>query len=143
MLEKIDEDLKQAMLDRDIAKTSVLRMVKGALQNQSIENRGTLTEDDALKVLTKEVKKRKEAAEMYAKADDELRASTELAEAEIIQAYLPEQMSEADIRKVVDEVVSQMGKDNMGQVMGAVMGKLKGQADGGTVSAIVKEVISS
>lgn len=139
MLEQIDEDLKAAMLDKDIAKVSVLRMVKSALQNQTIENKGTLTEDDATKVLQREVKKRKEAAEMYNSNDNELRAQTELAEAEIIQVYLPEQMSEEAISAIISEVMAEMKTDNMGQIMGAVMQKVAGQADGGTVSRLVKE----
>jgi uncharacterized protein YqeY len=139
MLERIDEDLKQAMLDKDITKVSVLRMVKSALQNQTIENKGTLTEDDAVIVLQREVKKRKEAAQMYQQNDNEVRSQTELAEAEIIQDYLPEQMSEDELKSIINDTVGSLQTDNMGQIMGAVMQKVQGKADGGTVSRLVKE----
>ena len=91
------------------------------------------------KIVMKESKKRKDAAQMYKDGGDELRATSELAEAEIIDEYLPEQMSEADIATIVDEVIAQVGTDNMGAVMGQVMQKVAGQAEGGVVSKIVKE----
>ena len=141
MLDKINEDLKQAMLDKDIAKVSVLRMVKSELQNQTIANKGTLTDDDITAVLMRESKKRKEAAEAFTKAGDELRANTELAEADIIRTYLPEQMSEDELKALIDVEVASSDQPNMGQIIGKVMAKVKGRADGGTVSKLVKEAL--
>lgn len=143
MLEKIDQDLKTAMKDNDIGKVSVLRMVKSALQNQTIANKGTLTESDAQKVLQKEVKKRREAAEMYKQGGDEIRSATETAEAEIIAQYLPEQMSEDELNSIVNDTVGELQTDNVGQVIGAVMGKVKGKADGSDVARLVKERMGS
>ena len=142
MLDKINQDLKTAMLASDIAKVSVLRMVKSELQNQTIANKGTLTDDDIVMVMTREVKKRKEAAEAFKNVGNELHEQTELAEAEIIQAYLPEQLSREEIEKVVLETIQEVDEANVGRIMGAVMAKLKGKADGNVVSEIVREKFS-
>lgn len=141
MQEKILEDLKAAMKAGEKDKVEVLRMVKSALQMAEIDAKDDFDEAAQIKVIAKESKKRKDAAAMYKEGGSEDRAAAELAEAEIIDAYLPAQMSEADIEKIVDEVIEKVGTDNMGAIMGQVMAKVAGQADGGTVSRIVKEKI--
>ena len=87
-------------------------------------------------------KKRRDAAQMYKDGGNEEAAEKELSEAAIIDAYLPEQMSEADIAAIVDDVIAGMDEPNMGQVMGQVMGRCKGEADGNVVSKIVREKLN-
>lgn len=139
MQDKIMDDLKTAMKAGEKDTVEVLRMVKTALQMAEIDEKGDFTEDKQLKIIAKEAKKRRDAAQMYIDGGDQARADKELAEAKIIDAYLPAQMSEDEIAKVVDAVIAEVGSDNMGAVMGKVMAKIGSQADGGTVSKIVKE----
>lgn len=139
MQDKIMDDLKTAMKAGEKEKVETLRMVKTALQMAAIDAKGDLSEDAQIKVLQKESKKRKEAAVMFEQGGNGEQAAKERAEAELIDQYLPEQMSEEDIAKIVDEVIAEVGSENMGAVMGPVMAKVAGQADGSIVSRIVRE----
>lgn len=141
MQDKINEDINTALKAGEKNKVETLKMVKSALQNASIENKGQLDEKEAIKVMQKEAKKRREAAEMYQEGGNKERAAAEMAESDIIETYLPEQMSNSDIEAIVDKVMA-AGADNMGAIMGQVMAETKGQADGGTVSRIVKEKLA-
>ena len=132
-------DLKTAMKAGEKDKVEVLRMVKTALQMAAIDEKGEFSDDKQLKIIAKESKKRKDAAQMYSDGGDQARADKELAEATIIDAYLPAQLDEAKITEIVDQVIADVGTDNMGAVIGKVMSAVGGQADGGTVSKIVKE----
>jgi len=141
MQDKILQDLKTAMLAGEKGKVNVLRMVKSALQMAAIDNKDSFDEEAQTKIVAKESKKRKDAAKMYIDGGEQERAEAELAEAEIIDAYLPEQMSEDEIAKIVDEVIGDIGADNMGAIIGKVMATVAGKADGGLVSKVVKERI--
>ncbi len=138
MQDKLKADLKVAMLAGEKDKVEVLRGVATAVQMAKIDDKD-MDEAGEMKIIAKESKKRKDAAQMYVDGGDQERADNELAEAKIIDAYLPEQMSEDDIAAIVDEVIEKVGKDNMGAIMGQAMAKVAGQADGGIVSKIVKE----
>lgn len=132
------EDLKSAMRAGEKDRVEVLRMIKTALQMAAIDDKD-FTEDKQLKILAKESKKRKDAAKMFKDGGDDARSEAELKEAEIIDAYLPEQMVEEEIKKIVEEIISASESTNIGQIMGAVMAKVSGRADGGLVSKIVKD----
>lgn len=144
----IQEDLKQAMLAKDEFKLSTLRMLKSALQYFEIQKGGagyTATDEDVLEVVGKEIKKRRESIEMYRNGGRDELAEKEEKELQILQAYLPEQMSEDEVRKLVKEAISATGAatpQDMGKVMGALMPKVKGKADGNLVSRIVREKLS-
>lgn len=141
VLEQIQADTRAAMKGGEKERVSTLRMLASALQLDAKEGKG-----DAVAVLTRERKKRVEAAEAYADAGRAEAAEAERAEAELIAAYLPEQISDADLAAIVDEAVSATGASSpadMGKVMGAVMPKVKGRADGGRVSAAVRERLGS
>ncbi|HVZ67133.1 MAG TPA: GatB/YqeY domain-containing protein [Patescibacteria group bacterium] len=146
--DKIQEDLKQAMLAKDEAKLSAIRMLKSALQYYEIQKGGAgyeATDEDVIDVIGKEIKKRRESIEMYKKGGREESAANEQKEVEILEAYLPEQMSEDEVRGLVDEAIKQTGAaspQDMGKVMGALMPKVKGKADGSMVSNIVREKLS-
>ena len=145
MLNKILEDLKQAQLSKDEAKTSTLRMLISELNYAKIQKGEELSEEDIIVVVQKEVKKRKEAAEGFRKGAREEQAIKEEAEAKILMQYLPAQLSNEELTKIVEETITETGANSladMGKVIGIVMGKIKGQATGGQVSLLVKEKLN-
>ena len=138
--DQIDNDLKQALKGQKELELSVLRMVKTALKNAEIATKKTLTDDEALKVLSSQAKQRKDSIDQFQKAGRDDLVKKEEAELGIIQAYLPEQMSEEDIRKIVKEKIDEAGGDlNFGKIMGMVMGAVGQKADGQMVRKIVQE----
>jgi uncharacterized protein YqeY len=143
--EQIDKDLKQALLSGDKAKTETLRGLKSALLNEAIAQNARdsgLSDEQIQKILSKESKKRQEAADLYKQGGSAERASAELAEKAIIDAYLPEQMAEAEVAQIVDEEIAQAGNptmQDMGKIIGAVRGRVGGQADGGLIAKLIKE----
>jgi uncharacterized protein YqeY len=145
MQQQIDKDLKEALLAGDKAKAETLRGIKSALLNEAIATgaRDSGLADDAIqKILAKESKKRQEAADLYKQGGADDRASKELAEKAIIDTYLPAQMSEAEISKLVDEEIAKVPgatMQNMGQIIGAVRGRAGGTADGALIAKLVKE----
>lgn len=145
--QQIERDLKAAMLGGDKKKAETLRVIKSALlyEEVSLNSRDIgISDEQAQKVLAREAKKRAEAAELYAKAGEEERAQAELTEKAVIDNYLPAQLSEADVRAVVNEELSKLdspGLSNMGQVIGAARGRLGAQADGSLIARLVKEAL--
>ena len=136
---KITADLKTAMLARDAFTTNVLRGLKSAILDEEVKTGKRdegLNDAEVEKILAREVKKRKEAAGML----DEARAENELKEAEVLQKYLPEMISEEDLAKLVDEKIAEIGKDmkNMGRIIGEIKGKLGASVDGALLSQVVK-----
>mgnify|MGYP001576363369 FL=1 len=145
MKQNIQEELKAALLQRDELKTGTLRMLLAALVNKEKEkNEGPLTEEQTQGVILSEAKKRKEAIEAFTKGGRPEMAEKERKELEILQKYLPEQLAEEEVRKLVEEAIAQTGAatpQDMGKVMAALMPKVKGKADGAFVSALVKELL--
>jgi len=146
--QELKEELKQSMLARNAEKTSTLRMIVCALGYYEIEKGGAgyeATEEDIEAVMQKQAKQRRDSIEQFkAGGRDEL-VEKETKELELIEAYLPKQMSEEEVKKLVDEAVTSTGATSpadMGKVMGALMPKVKGKADGGLVSRLVKEKLS-
>ena len=141
-LEKLKTDLKSALKLKDSQKVETLRGMLASIHNEEIAKRSKsgesdLTEEEVTVVLQKEAKKRKEAIEIYSKADRRDLEDKERAELETISAYLPEELSRDEIEKIVRDVVSS-GEDNFGKVMGGVMKEVAGRADASLVSEIVK-----
>ncbi len=135
----IDNNLVQALKEKNTVKVSTLRMLKSALQNQAIALKQTELDDQlVITTLRKELKKRQDAITAYKSADRQELLDKEQQEADILSAYLPAMMSEGDVAKIIDEIIAN-GNNNFGQVMKEVMTKTKGQADGQTVQALVKE----
>lgn len=143
--QKLQEELKQAMLARDEVKKSTLRMLISAIGYYEIQKGGAgynASEEDVLAVIQKEAKQRKDAIAQYNDGGRPELAEKEEKELALLQVYLPAQMSEDDIRKFVKEAIAQTGAktpQDMGKVMGALMPKVKGKADGNLVNKIVKE----
>ncbi len=146
--DKIQEDLKQAMLDKAEEKLSTIRMLKSALQYHEIQKGGagyTATDEDVVEVVGREIKKRRESIEMYEKGNRQELADKEKRELAVLQSYLPEQLSEEDVRALVDEAIATTGATtmaDMGKVMGILSAKTKGKAEGSIVSSIVREKLS-
>lgn len=142
--EQLNADLKKAMLAGDKELVSVLRGLKSSIQYAKVElgADGELSEQDIQKVLQKESKKRADATGLYIKADDKQRADKEKYEKEIIDAYLPELLSEEEVSKLVDEVISgqkEVTPQIIGKVIGEVRQKSGGLADGALIAQLVKE----
>lgn len=145
LLDQIKTDLKNAQLAREEIKVSTLRMLLSEIHNAGIQKGGELSDSDILPIVQREVKKRKEAAQGFRFGGREDSAGKEEAEAEVLFTYLPAQLSDEELTKIVEETINELGATSladMGKVIGAVMGKTKGQAEGGTVSALVKERLS-
>ena len=144
--DKIISDIKEAMKAKEQDKLRVLRSLKAKLMEKEISERkggeAKLSDDQAVEVLMKAAKQRKESIEQFEDGGRNDLAENEKKELKIIEAYLPEMMSEEEVREVVKEKIEQLGASgmqDMGKVMGPLMGQLKGKADGSLVSKLVKE----
>ncbi len=141
----LQEQLKQSMLARDELKTSVLRMLLSAINYYEIQKGGAgyqATEEDVLTVTQNQAKQRKDSIEQFTNAGRKDLADKEQKELEILSVFLPEQMSEDEITKLVKEAIAQSGATTMqdiGKIMGALMPKVKGKADGNLVNSIVRK----
>jgi uncharacterized protein YqeY len=143
--EKINADIKTAMLAREAAKLEALRAVKSAILLLKTSPEG-YNDDTELKALQKMVKQRKETAEIYKTQNRPELADVELSQANIIESYLPKQMSEEEVRTEIAKIITSVGATSpadMGKVMGAATKQLAGKADGKIVSVIVKELLSN
>ena len=137
VLEQVQADVRTAMKAGDRGRAGALRMIVDSLQKDA-----KLGDGDEVPVLQRERKKRLEAAEAYAEAGRTEQAGAERAEAELIEAYLPQQLSDRELAELVDAAVAETGaseQKQMGQVMAALMPKVAGRADGKRVSAAVRE----
>lgn len=146
LTEKINADLKTAMLAKDQPKLEALRAVKSALLllDTDKDAGGGNREDKELKMLQKEVKKRKEAADIYKTQNREDLAQVELTQASVIENYLPKQLSEEEIKTELKKIIADTGATSakdMGKVMGAATKHFAGKADGKVVSTLVKELL--
>ena len=144
----LNDDLKQAMLARDERTVSVLRMLKSTLLYAKVAagNREEPLPDAAvIDLLAKEAKKRQESADLYTRGGNSEKAQQELAEKAVIERYLPEQLSEDDLVKIIREVVQEQSATDMtkmGQVIGTVKAKTGASADGAVIARLVKEQLS-
>jgi len=145
MRDKINNDLKSALKEGKDLEVQVLRMLMASLQNRMIEKRGKgeseeLSNEEVVEILQRELKKRREAADLYRQGNRAELAEVEEKEAVIIQKYLPEQMSEEEIGAKVDEILRSAQDDlSFGEVIKQVMAELKGKADGKKVAEIIKK----
>lgn len=143
--DKLEQDIKTAMLAGDSTKTTTLRGLKAVLLNVKVATgkRDTgLSDDEVLPLLAKEAKKRQESADLYVQGGNQAKADAELAEKALIETYLPAQLSEAEIAKLVDDVIKRTGAAGpqaMGQVIGQVKATAGPAADGALIARIAKE----
>lgn len=145
--DKINEDLKAAMIAKDTVRTETLRSIRAEIlkADKSGADR-EMNEQEEIEMLSKQAKMRKESIEQFESAGRTDLVDKEKAQLEIIQAYLPEQMSQEDAEKVIDKIISDTGaadQKDFGKVMGSAMKELKGKVDGKVIQDIVKSRLSS
>jgi uncharacterized protein len=142
--EKLSEDMKQAMKSKDKVRLSVIRMVRSAVKNKEIESGTSLSDEEILNVFQKELKQRRDSLQAFESAgrsDLILGVQTEI---EVLTSYLPAQLSEADVRKLAEEVITQVGasgKGDVGKVMSGLMPQVRGKADGKLVQQVVQSLL--
>ena len=145
LLEQLQEHINQSLRKGDRLKLSTLRMLMAAIKQKEIDTRTEINETDILSIIEKQVQQRFEAAELYEKAERNELFDKEMAEAEILKTYLPEKLSEEEVRLMISNIINETGANTL-KDMGTVMAKLKDQADGKinmkTASQIVKESLS-
>ncbi|TMU85589.1 GatB/YqeY domain-containing protein [Bacillus sp. BHET2] len=146
LLNRLNDDMKQAMKNKEKEKLSVIRMLKASLQNEAIKHgKQELSEDEELTVLSREVKQRKDSLQEFQNAGREDLVEKIQTELTYVEIYMPKQLSEEEVSAIVQETVVEVGatsKADMGKVMGAIMPKLKGKADGALVNKLVLQHLS-
>ena len=145
--EKLQNDLTEAMRARDEVRSSTIRMVLTAIKNEEVSGKEArdLSDAEVITVLSREAKKRREAAEAFEQAGANDRAANEKAEGVIIAEYLPAQLSEAELKDLIASAIAETGvtgPQQMGLVMKSIQPKIAGRADGGIVSSLVKAALS-
>lgn len=143
--EQLTNDMKEAMKAHEKERLAVIRMVRGAIKQQEIDGKTELDDEGVIAVMSKEIKMRKDSlAEFQKGGRDDLVAKTQ-AEIDFLMPYMPAQLSEDEVRKLVQEAVAQTGAatvKDMGKVMGVLMPKVKGRADGKLVNMIVRDLLA-
>ncbi len=140
IIDQIDADLKAALKDKNETSVSALRNLKAAVKNVEIEKQTALTDDEVLKVIAKKVKQHKDSIDSFQTGNRADLVANETAQMKILEKYLPQQMSEAEVEKIVTEVISSLNATaaDFGKVMKAVVAKVAGQSDGQVISKLVK-----
>ncbi|GHH97047.1 GatB/YqeY domain-containing protein [Neobacillus kokaensis] len=146
LLERLNNDMKQAMKSKEKDKLSVIRMVKASMQNEAIKlGVKELSDDQELTVLTRELKQRKDSLHEFDKAGREDLVEKLRTEISIVEVYMPKQLSEEEVSEIVKQTILEAGaksKADMGKVMAAIMPKVKGKADGSLVNKFVQQHLS-
>lgn len=145
LLERLNEDMKQAMRNKEKDKLTVIRMIKASLQNEAIKLGHELTGDEELTVLSREVKQRKDSLHEFEKAGREDLVEKIRTELQYVELYMPKQLSEEELSEIVKETIEETGaasKADMGKVMAAIMPKVKGKADGSIINKLVQQHLS-
>lgn len=144
LVEKVEEDCRNALREGHKLELSTLRMLLAELKNARIAKREELTEEEELQVAAREARKRKEAIEGFTRGGRLDLVERETEELKVIEAYLPRQMDEEEVARVVAETIREVGASapsDLGRVMSAVMPKVKGKADGKKVNRLVREAL--
>ena len=148
MLEQIQNDLRESLKNKDEIKVSTLRLLIGAIKNFAIEKESTSyipTDEEILEVIRKEAKKRKESIEQFEAGGRNELVEKETKELQILESYLPAQMSEKEVEKIIEQKIQELGATSaaeIGKVMGTLSQELKGKADMGFVSSIVRKQLT-
>jgi uncharacterized protein YqeY len=145
LLERIKDDMKQAMRDRAKDRLKPIRLILAAVKQQEVDRRVTLEDVEVLAIIDKMVKQRRDSIEQFDKAGRDDLSTIEKFEIEVIQGYLPAQLTEQEITEMVAEAISTSGAEgmrDMGKVMGILKPKMQGRADMGKVSGLIKSQLS-
>jgi len=145
LLDKINQDYKEAVKSKDESKRNTINLLLSAIKYRQIELRTSekeLTDEEIINVISKEIKKRKEAIELYEKGNRQDLAEKERKELEILESYMPKQLSEEELVSTIDEVIKSVGASSpsdVGKVMKELMPKVRGKADGSFVKSLVEK----
>lgn len=142
--ERLTDDMKSALRNRETIRLGLVRMIRAQIKNREIAKGSELVDEEAVEVVSSLIKSRREALEFAVKGDRQDLVAQAEEELEILASYLPEQLSEEEIRSVVREAIERSGAagpGDLGRVMGAVMPRVKGRADGRLVNTIVRECL--
>ncbi|KRE52034.1 GatB/YqeY domain-containing protein [Paenibacillus sp. Soil724D2] len=142
--DRLNEDMKQAMKSQDKFKLSVIRMVRSTIKNSEIELKRALDDNEVLDVLTREIKQRKDSLHEFTKAGRDDLAESLKAELVILAEYMPQQLSEEEVKAIVQQTIQQIGassKADMGKVMTALMPQVKGRTDGKLINQLVQQLL--
>ncbi|NEW62070.1 GatB/YqeY domain-containing protein [Granulicatella sp. zg-ZJ] len=144
LMEQLNTDMKEAMKAKDKERLSVIRMLKASVQKEQIEVGRDLTDDEALTILSRELKQRKDSIREFEKAGRTDLAEKTQFEVGVVEQYMPKQLSEDEVKEVLKAIIQEVGAtsaSDFGKVMGKAMATLKGQADGNIVNKLVKELL--
>ena len=144
--ERINNDLKEAMKNKDSFKLGVIRMIKGAMQLEKKDPRAELTDDEMIKVISKQIKMRNDAINEFKKADRQDLISQNEKEIEILNSYLPPKLSDEEVNKILDEafsLVNPTSSKDMGKIMKEVSSKVAGRADMSVVSTLIRDRLNN
>ncbi|KQL53503.1 hypothetical protein AN964_08340 [Heyndrickxia shackletonii] len=146
LLERLNEDMKQAMKNKEKEKLSVIRMLKASLQNEAIKlKKENLTEEEELTILSREVKQRKDSLQEFKDAGREDLVEKIQTELTFVNIYMPKQLTDEELTSIVEETIREVNatsKADIGKVMSAIMPKVKGKADGSAVNKKVQQQLS-
>lgn len=145
LTERLNDDMKQAMKSQDKFRLSVIRMVRATIKNREIELKRALEDDEVLDIVSREIKQRKDSLQEFKKAGRDDLAENVAAEIDVISVYLPQQLSDEEVKEIVQQTIQETGassKADMGKVMAALMPKVKGRADGKLVNQFVQQFLS-
>lgn len=146
LAERLDTDFKAALKAKDQARLSILRLVRSAVKNVEIAQHGAASDEDIIPILQREIKQHRETIESLKAAGREAGVGEQEAEIQVLQSYLPAQLSEGELRDAVTQAIEEThahSMADMGKVMGAVMPKVKGRATGDAVGQMVREILSN
>lgn len=144
ILERLSEDFKKALKGRDQDTVSVIRMIKAAIKNKEIEKRSALSDNEINAILASLTKQRREAIEQFAKGGRQDLADKENKELLILQSYLPQQLTEEELKKIIENAIKEaaaVSEKNIGRIMKILMPRIKGCADGKLVNELVKKAL--
>ena len=146
MKERINKDFITAMKNKEKEKLAVIKMVRGAIQLEELNKKKELTDDEIVSIIAKQIKTRKESSVEFEKGNRQDLIEKTKEEIKILEEYMPEQMGEEEVNKVIDEVFAQLnptGPSDMGKIMGAISPILKGKADLGLVNKLIREKLNN
>jgi len=145
MLQKLKDDLKQAMRDKDILKRDTIRLIMSGIKQIEVDQRREVTEEDVIKLIQKGVKQREDAINFAKDGGREDLVKQNQAEIDILSSYLPKQLSDEELKEAIKQIIQKVGATSMkemGKVMGVATKELSGKADGKRINLVVKELLS-
>ena len=143
--ERLMADLRDAMRSKDAVRKEAIRLLRAAVKNAEIEEQRSLSDSEIEDLVRRDIKRREEAIEMFEKGGREDLVTQEKAKIAVLEEYMPEQLSEDEIREVVNEIVDELGASglsDLGPVMREAMARLRGQADGRLVNQVAREILA-